>query len=65
MSAPGFTQQVDDLLAVTGEWTDDDELIEATRDLREIAVEADDVDGRFRAAMAKVQQIILARLGRA
>ena len=59
-----FAQQVDDLLAVTGEWTDDDELIEATRELRDLAAEHDDVDGRFRAAAARVQRILADRLGR-
>ena len=59
-----FAQQVDDLLAVTGELTEDDELIEATRDLRDLAAEHDDVDRRFQAAAARVQGILLDRLGR-
>ena len=60
-----MTEHVDSLLAVAGEWTDDDELIEAVRVLKEIAAEHDAVDVRFRAAMDDVQAILLRRLDRA
>jgi hypothetical protein len=59
-----MTREVDELLAVTGELTMDEELLEATRKLRLVAVEHDDVDRRFRSAMADVKLILEVRMAR-
>lgn len=58
-----FARQVEELLALTGE-TLDDELIEATRALRDVAAEADEVDARFEGAMLKVRHLLHDRIQR-
>ena len=61
MTAQSFARQVDELLAMVGETLDED-LLEATRSLRDVAAEHDEVDGRFQAAAAKLKQLLEGRL---
>ena len=56
-----FAQQVDELIAMTGE-TLDEELLDETHKLHALAVEADDIDKRFHAQMAFVQAILKSRI---
>ena len=62
-----FTEQVEALLALTGEIeADGGELLDTVRRLRELAVEHDDVDARFNAVANDVKRMLLERLeGRA
>jgi hypothetical protein len=55
-----FTEQADALLAIAGEMTDNTELIAATRKLRDVAAEHDDVDARFHQAADEVKRLLLA-----
>jgi hypothetical protein len=55
-----FMKAADDLLALA-EVEADGELLEATRRLRDVAKEQDDVNARFEEAAQNVQRLLLER----
>lgn len=62
MSVVSFREAADELLAITGEIELDGDLLDATRKLRDVCAEYDEVGARFEAAGREVQRLLLGRL---
>ena len=58
-----FAQKAGELLALVGEIELEGELVDATSRLRDVAIEADDVQRRFDEAAAAVKRLLVQRIG--